>query len=157
MTIIPVSTDLHITMVESLAREIWTEHYTPIIGEAQVAYMLEKFQSRHAKGFRYFLVAHEASYVGYMGVQPKGDELFLSKVYVAKTKRGKGLGRRCLAFIEKMAGEEGLALIALTVNKNNTDAIAAYERWGFKKLEAMVQDIGSGFVMDDYRMGKPVC
>lgn len=32
-----------IAAVAALAREIWTQHYTPIIGAAQVAYMLERF------------------------------------------------------------------------------------------------------------------
>lgn len=31
--------------IAGLAGEIWREHYTPIIGAAQVEYMLEKFQS----------------------------------------------------------------------------------------------------------------
>ena len=32
-------------VIAALADEIWREHYTPIIGEAQVDYMLKKFQS----------------------------------------------------------------------------------------------------------------
>ena len=31
-----------IAAVAELAEEIWTQHYTPIIGPAQVLYMLEK-------------------------------------------------------------------------------------------------------------------
>jgi len=31
-------------IVGSLAREIWTEHYSPIIGKYQVRCMLHKFQ-----------------------------------------------------------------------------------------------------------------
>ena len=37
---IEVSTEYQIEIVESLAREIWTEHYIPIIGKEQVDYML---------------------------------------------------------------------------------------------------------------------
>jgi ribosomal protein S18 acetylase RimI-like enzyme len=42
----------------------------------------------------------------------------------------------------------------LTVNKRNTRAIAAYRRNGFTVLEAVVADIGGGFVMDDFLMSK---
>ena len=42
--------------------------------------------------------------------------------------------------------------IQLTVNKNNTNTIKAYEKWGFKTIDSAVTDIGSGFVMDDYIM-----
>ena len=31
--------------IAGLARTIWTEHYTPIIGSSQVEYMLENIQS----------------------------------------------------------------------------------------------------------------
>jgi RimJ/RimL family protein N-acetyltransferase len=44
--------------------------------------------------------------------------------------------------------------IALTVNKNNVNSIKAYEKMGFKNVGSVVQDIGSGYVMDDYKMEK---
>jgi ribosomal protein S18 acetylase RimI-like enzyme len=162
MKLIEVSTDKHIEAVGSLARAIWTEHYTPIIGRAQVDYMVDKFQSRQAvaqqihDGYRYFLIEDEDRYCGYLGIQPKGEELFLSKIYVETPLRGKGFGRKCLAFIEDMARNGDFTAITLTVNKNNVNSIAAYERWGFAKVEAIVQDIGGGFVMDDYKMAKTV-
>ena len=43
--IIPVQIKADFEIVADLAKEIWTEHYTPIIGWQQVEYMLEKFQS----------------------------------------------------------------------------------------------------------------
>jgi len=162
MKIVEVFTEKQIEAVASLARAIWTEHYTPIIGRAQVDYMVDKFQSCRAvaqqihDGYRYFLIEDADRYVGYMGIQPKGNELFLSKIYVEALLRGKGFGRKCLAFIEDVARNDGFGTITLTVNKNNANSIAAYERWGFAKIEAVVQDIGGGFVMDDYKMAKSV-
>ncbi len=47
--IIEVRNEDQIDIVESLANEIWTEHYTPIIGKDQVKYMLDKFQSKDAR------------------------------------------------------------------------------------------------------------
>ena len=44
----------------------------------------------------------------------------------------------------------------LTVNKDNAGAIAWYTRMGFKNAGAIVQDIGAGYVMDDYRMEKSI-
>jgi hypothetical protein len=40
------------------------------------------------------------------------------------------------------------------VNKYNSQPIAVYEKLGFRVVAAVVQDIGGGFVMDDYRMEK---
>lgn len=61
-----------------------------------------------------------------------------------------------MTFIESLAIEKELAMITLTVNRYNLDTIAAYKKLGFQITESMVQDIGNGFVMDDYRMEKAI-
>jgi len=50
----------------------------------------------------------------------------------------------------------GCEKVSLTVNKYNHNSIKAYERIGFINKEELVQDIGGGFVMDDYLMEKPI-
>ena len=162
MKIIEVSTERQIERIESLAREIWPEHYIPIIGKEQVDYMLEKYQSRQnikaqiASGVLYFLMEEGSDCIGYIAVQPRGDELFLSKIYVQSSHRYKGYGKETMQFVEALARERGLRKITLTVNKNNTDAIRTYEKLNFRNTGSIVQDIGSGFVMDDYAMEKVV-
>ena len=157
-----VTTKDQIATVAALAREIWVEHYTPIIGRDQVEYMLQRFQSREAVaaqigyGIRYFLIAGEGHSIGYLAVQPKGDELFLSKIYVLAALRRKGYGQKGVDFAETLAKNGGFKKITLTVNKQNSIAIQAYEKIGFKHQGPVVQDIGGGFVMDDYRMEKRI-
>ncbi len=146
--------------IRDLAYEIWHEHYIPIIGKAQVDYMLEKFQSRKAiteqmdNGSLYFLSEHNNEPIGYMSVNIKGKELFLSKFYVASANRGKGYGREMVAFLEDLAIDKGLNKISLTVNIHNSNSIKMYEKVGFHICGTAVQDIGNGFVMDDYKMEK---
>ncbi|MFY9279653.1 MAG: GNAT family N-acetyltransferase, partial [Caldicoprobacterales bacterium] len=72
----------------------------------------------------------------------------------AKDFRGQGIGKQCLSYMEDICRTHGLNRIWLTVNKYNDNSIKAYERFGFKKIEELVQDIGNGFVMDDYKMEK---
>ncbi len=157
---VPVTTEDQMAIVESLAREIWTEHYIPIIGRKQVDYMLDRFQSRRAiaeqieAGVLYFLIRAGDQFIGYIAVQLKEDELFLSKIYVRSSERRKGYGKRAVRFAESLARERKLTRIVLTVNKNNTSSIKAYEKTGFKNAGSLVQDIGHGFVMDDYKMEK---
>jgi RimJ/RimL family protein N-acetyltransferase len=158
-----VFNDAQIQMVEKLAYEIWNEYFTPIIGKTQVDYMLEKFQSIKVitgqieqQGYQYYLLKTDDGFIGYTGVQPKENELFLSKLYIRSSQRGKGYGRKVVQFLEGMAREKGLNRITLTVNKNNLDTIKAYEKFGFENLGPVVQDIGGGFVMDDYRMAKTI-
>lgn len=154
-----VKTDVEIKIAAELAREIWTEHYTSIIGAEQVEYMLEKFQSEKAiaeqienKGYNYYLIEEDNQAIGYCAIVQEEEELFLSKIYVRNTMRGKGIARKTLDFIKNIALERNLGKIILTVNKNNTGPIAAYEKLGFVNAGSIVQDIGGGFVMDDYKM-----
>jgi GNAT superfamily N-acetyltransferase len=120
--------------------------------------MLHRFQSAEAiaqqaaAGTVYILITSGALPAGYLAYEKRGDELFLSKIYLLKEYRGLGLGRAAMAFIKRKARELGCTRIALTVNKNNSRSIDAYLRMGFMKDRPMVMDIGGGFVMDDYRM-----
>ena len=154
--IVPVHSKTEIKITADLAKTIWTEHYTPIIGLEQVNYMLDKFQSENAiqeqleKAIAYYLMRFQDEFVGYFSFSINEDVLFLSKLYVLKSARGNGIARAALSFIEWKAKELGLAKIKLTVNKYNSNAIGAYEKMGFVNVESIVQDIGSGYVMDDY-------
>jgi ribosomal protein S18 acetylase RimI-like enzyme len=144
-----------------LAKEIWTEHYTPIIGPDQVSFMLQKFQSAEsilddiaANGYSYYIVYESSKPAGYFAVKPEPDKkaLFLSKFYLEKSCRGRGISRIMMDRIKKMAGEFGLDHIWLTVNKHNDTTIMIYKKLGFGIVEGIVTDIGNGFVMDDYKM-----
>jgi ribosomal protein S18 acetylase RimI-like enzyme len=42
------------------------------------------------------------------------------------------------------------------VNKGNHRAIACYRRHGFVEEASVVNDIGGGYVMDDYVMVRPL-
>lgn len=149
--------------IEALADEIWHEYYTPLIGAAQVDYMVAKFQRVPAmeaqirEGYEYFLVLRDGRDLGYIAVQPQVSErrLFISKLYLHKSARGSGTGRACMEFLEQLARQRGLDRLWLTVNKGNP-AANAYERLGFSIVSAIVMDIGGGFVMDDFRMEKPL-
>ncbi|MGI9547346.1 MAG: GNAT family N-acetyltransferase [Flavobacteriaceae bacterium] len=149
-----------IQIVVILADEIWREHYSPIIGKKQVEYMLDNFQSLNAiktqivDGAQYYLIYYKDEPSGYFSFYLREDSLFLSKIYVKSSLRGKGLGAMAIRFIEDEAILKELPCISLTVNKNNRSSIDAYLRMGFKKIKPVVMDIGGGFVMDDYYLEK---
>jgi GNAT superfamily N-acetyltransferase len=154
-----VTTDVQIRATARLASEIWTEHFTAIIGADQVDYMLDKFQSENAianqirnKGYIYYLIEEDKQAFGYFAIVPEEDALFLSKLYIRKTMRGKGIARKTIDFIKTIALERNLGRITLTVNKNNVGPIAAYVKIGFVNTGPIVQNIGGGFIMDDYKM-----
>jgi len=148
-----------IQIVAKLASIIWNEHYVPIIGQAQVNYMLNTFQSAdsvekqiNSENFEYYIIYHLSEPSGYVAIKHLDNELFISKFYVLKEKRGIGLGKEGLDFIIRRAKDLGAADVTLTVNKNNITSIKAYEKMGFTNVGNIVADIGAGFVMDDFKM-----
>lgn len=149
-------------LIEAMAHDIWHEHYTPIIGVAQVTYMLEKFQSAETmqdqinKGYQYFLINFNEKSIGYLSIEKRENVLFLSKIYLLKNERGKGLGKKTMDFVMGVAKDFNCSKVALTVNRFNENSIKAYESAGFEKKGELVQDIGKGYVMDDYLMEKPI-
>ncbi len=158
-----VTTPEQVDTLAALAEEIWREHFTPILPEGQVDYMLEKFQSAPAmtrqmadENYRYFFLTLDGAPIGYTGVKSEGGKLFLSKLYLQKAHRGKGYASRAFEFLEALCRREGLSAIWLTVNRFNYDTIAVYQKKGFVTVREQVADIGGGYVMDDYVMEKTI-
>lgn len=143
-----------------LAEKIWHECFQGIITDAQIDYMVEKFQSYEAmssqiesQDYRYFSVTNDGELCGYFAVKPETDSrFFLSKLYLKKEKRGCGIARLMINRVFKEAVDAGKKSVYLTVNKHNSHAIAVYEKIGFKIVDSPATDIGGGFLMDDYVM-----
>ncbi len=150
-----------IAAVAELARDIWTAYYTPLIGAAQVGYMLAAFQSEEAITRQISAADHEyylAPGVGYLALvpEPAQQRMLVSKIYVKDDRRRTGIGRAMIALAEERCRATGCRELWLTVNRHNTASIAFYEKMGFHKTNEQVTDIGGGFVMDDWRMAKTI-
>lgn len=162
---IKIQSKQQIADVTNLAREIWQEHYLPIVGQKQIDYMLEKFQCEQAiskqltDGYEYYSVTYDDRSTGYMAVVSNvsdASSLMISKIYVRKSDRGYGFGKQMLEFVEELCRQRRIKKIWLTVNKNNRHSIEWYSRMGFINNGQIVQDIGGGFVMDDFKMEKTI-
>ena len=149
----------------ALAREIWHAHYPAIIGAAQIEYMLGQRYSpgtvraelrQDSLWWDVLRVGEEmAGFASYFLTQAAG-EMKLDKLYVHPRHQRHGYGGAMIDRACVVARSRGCNRLVLTVNKNNRSAIDAYLKHGFRVADAVVKDIGSGFVMDDYIMIKPV-
>ncbi|MDP1671625.1 MAG: GNAT family N-acetyltransferase [Burkholderiales bacterium] len=148
--------------VAALARAIWHAHYPGIISTAQIEYMLAQRydpavirEELAQTGVWWFVLRMDGEIVAYMTLQKEGDAaLKIDKLYVRPDLQRRGCGGRLIAQAEILARHEGCRELVLAVNRGNTKAIAAYRKHGFAVREAVVKDIGGGFVMDDYLMAK---
>ena len=157
-SMIPATSDESISRLCQLADRLWTEHYTPLIGAQQVRYMVDKFQSPGAvkqqihDGYRYYFLCWDQQIAGYTAVHPEKDSMFLSKIYVDRAFRNKGIARATVEHIKAQCRENHLGKIYLTVNRGNLGSIAAYQKLGFRIAFDQKADIGNGFFMDDHIM-----
>ena len=143
----------------ALASEIWHEYWPVILSSEQIDYMVEKFQSLNAiknqiefENYSYYFIKLDEEYAGYFGISKKEKYLFLSKLYIKKDFRHKGIGRQAFEKIKLITQENNFNSIILTVNKYNANTISAYQKWGFETIDSVVTDIGNSYVMDDYIM-----
>lgn len=146
--------------IADLAEKIWHECFVGIISEGQIDYMVEKFQSLKAmteqienQGYVYLAVREDDELCGYIGIKPESDDrLFLSKLYLRKDKRGRGIASIMLRRVFEEAVKSGKSRVYLTVNKHNDHAADVYKKTGFVVTDTAVTDIGDGYVMDDFIM-----
>lgn len=155
------SSDDDLKLIAGVADEIWHECFPGIISEEQIDYMVEKFQSYGAmkrqisdEGYSYYAVKDGGDVCGYIALACRGDMLFLSKLYLLKSFRGRGYAGKMLAFADEECKKAGAKGVYLTVNKNNAAAIAVYKAKGYMVEREQKADIGNGFFMDDYVMAK---
>ncbi len=163
MKYISVCTDAGIDTLAAVASDIWYEYWPEHIGADQTDYMVNNFQSKQAitkqireEGYLYFLIVAEGKIVGYCGVHPEeqNGRLFLSKLYLYASERGKGYAKASMQFLIQLCKFNNLRAIYLTVNKYNDLAIRAYKAAGFETIDSVETDIGDGFIMDDFIMEK---
>ena len=133
-----ILTEQDISGLFPLARTIWREVFPPIIGSAQTEYMLKTYQSeeniRHEieEGAQYFFIENEDSRpVGYLAYELHDDCLFISKLYLVQSERGKGLTSEIFNLFENKARENDKAFLRLRVNRGNSQAINVYLHKGF--------------------------
>ena len=147
----------------ALAREIWRHHYPPIIGSAQTEYMLaQRYEPAVVReelgrgGVGWAVVRDDKRMVAFGSwfATDTPGEIKIDKLYVHPERQRQGIARLLIDHIGESARALGYTTLMLAVNKHNANAIAAYRKHGFTLREAIVKDIGGGFVMDDYIMEK---
>lgn len=166
-----VTTQKDLANIHKLASKIWREYYVDILIEKQIEYMVKNFQSIEAidkqikQGYEYFQIFNSKELAGYFAIAYKNDDkfykinektkgraMFLSKLYVVKSHRHKGVGKSVIEYLKNIAHLREISKIWLAVNKNNLDSINAYKKIGFNVYRESCEEIGYGYLLDDYFM-----
>ena len=147
--------------IAALAREIWKATYPGIITQEQIDFMLEQrygherlyddLEDLHKWLDQAF---HDGRRVGFAFSEIYKGEFKLDKLYIHPDVQRRGVGGQLIAHVAERAKREGYPCLILQVNKRNVNAINSYKKYGFEVRTVTVDDIGGGYVMDDYVMEK---
>lgn len=160
MTIIPAHTIEQLETIEKLAWEIIPEFYAAYIPLEHCIFFVQKFQTveklqqQIASGFNYYLLNDGNTVAGYLGLQFSAKRILLSKLYLLKNYRGKGMGTLAMDFVDEQAMQHNVPLIELEVSEHNKETIAFYENKGFTIRELIMHQYENGYTIGDYRMTK---
>ncbi|HNQ05495.1 MAG TPA: GNAT family N-acetyltransferase [Thiobacillaceae bacterium] len=144
-----------------LAGLIWRKSYPGMISAAQIEYMLAQrykpglVRQLLARGDAWLAARAREALVGFAhGFPLAGGDYKLDKLYVHPDLQRHGIGSRLLVEMARHARHRDASRLILRVNRQNHNAIQAYLKHGFRVADLVVEDIGGGFVMDDYVMVK---
>lgn len=162
MTIVEATVS-DIPKIQEITRQTWPVAYGEILSEAQLKYMLDLFYSDEAltasianREQLFYLISDAGSIVGFVGIehQYKGEAITkIHKIYLLPQTQGKGIGKKVIEAIEKLALEQHSKALLLNVNRFNT-ALHFYKKIGFEMIEEVNIAIGNGYLMEDYIMQK---
>lgn len=85
-----------------------------------------------------YLIRSGEEAVGYLvltfgfSLEFKGRDAFVDELFLREEFRGRGIGRRALAFAEEQCRGAGVRALHLEVERANTNAQGLYRRAGFK-------------------------
>lgn len=153
-----------IPAIQELAEKIWRPTYQHILTPEQTAYMIDMMYSTASLtkqitelNHQFLLLLDNNAPIGFASYSTTDTPgIFkLQKIYLDGSYQGKGVGKFLLQEVADQVKERGAHTLELDVNRFNK-AKFFYEKQGFSVLKEKKTDIGSGYIMDDYVMRKPL-
>ena len=144
-----------LSVVKSLAHEIWPRVYDYMISSEQISYMLsmmynlDKLQQQWGEGVKFVVLEVEGMPQGFVSFEEKVDCIFLHKLYLRPEMQGQSFGKKMLQLAIDFAVDSKKPRVELTVNRNNK-SLEFYMSQGFQVKEEEDFDIGGGYFMNDY-------
>jgi len=150
--------------IQRVGRAAWEATYRGrIISDAQFEYMFDHMYSLSALSQQMTVSQHTFfgafqgdSLQGFMSVgwpDPTQEFAKVHKLYVHPDVQGQGIGRALLLQLEALCQARYIHEIRLNVNRYNP-AQHFYKKMGYAVLYEEDIDIGRGYLMEDFVMGK---
>ena len=112
--------------------------YVERIGR-EPAPMVADFADQVTKGIVH-VIGDDRDVAGYVVFYPRGDHMHLENVAVHPQQKGKGLGRKLMAFVELEARRRGHTAVELYTNLKMVENLAMYPRLGYLEGDRRTED-----------------
>jgi len=164
MIVISEATSGDFKTIQEIAYATWPHAYGEILSKAQLEYMLDLFYSEEAlsenmnKGQHFLLVKEHDVCLGFASYEHNylgAAVTRLHKLYLLPEAQGKGVGLKLMQAVEDLARKNKSKVISLNVNRFNK-ALGFYKKYGFIVVAKEDVAIGHGYLMEDYKMEKPL-
>lgn len=154
-----------IKQIQNIVNITWPITYGEILSKEQLDYMLGLFYSTEALTEQYekkvqlfYMIYDDETNIGFIGIEHNYNEEAVTKIhkiYLLPETQGKGIGKKVIDEIAKMALDNNSTTLVLNVNRFNS-ALSFYKKIGFEIKETVDIEIGNGYLMEDYVMEKKV-
>lgn len=163
MITISEATTNDIKIIQNIVNITWPITYGKILSTEQLKYMLDLFYSDESlisqiekKEQLFYLISEDETTLGFIGIEHNYQSQAITKIhkiYLLPETQGKGIGKKVVEEIQKLALENNSTSLSLNVNRFNS-ALSFYKKIGFEIIDEVNIDIGNGYLMEDYVMGK---
>ncbi|MRX38941.1 GNAT family N-acetyltransferase [Flavobacterium sp. LC2016-23] len=152
-----------IKQIQNIVDITWPITYGKILSKEQLDYMLGLFYSNEALTLQYnkkeqlfYMIYEDGTNLGFIGIEHNynGETVTkIHKIYLLPETQGKGIGKKVINEIGKLASDNNSTALVLNVNRFNS-ALGFYKKIGFEIVDEVNIDIGNGYLMEDYVMEK---
>lgn len=152
-----------IKQIQNIVDITWPITYGKILSKEQLDYMLGLFYSNEALTLQYnkkeqlfYMIYEDGTNLGFIGIEHNynGETVTkIHKIYLLPETQGKGIGKKVIDEIGKLASDNNSTALVLNVNRFNS-ALGFYKKIGFEIVDEVNIDIGNGYLMEDYVMEK---
>ncbi len=152
-----VSGSLDIIKTACLANQVFGQHYSQLMPRVQIDYFLDNYNSFNVinerigtGGYGYYHIVNDNRQIGFFAVVPRiGETLEIEAMGLVKKQRGKGVGKKAVAFIIDKAKEQQLKTVRIKINKKNEMAVKAFTKYGFEQIGEEQQKLSGDFFVEN--------
>ncbi len=160
------ATAKHIPVIQSIADVAWPHTFRELLSPEQIKYMMDMMYSTDALceqinrlNHNYLIVEDDGKHIAYTAYEIGYDnqpQTKIHKIYILPTAQKKGIGKLLIEAVAEKAKKVGQDRVLLNVNKHNANAISFYQHVGFEIIRSEENEIGDGYIMDDYVLSLPI-